>query len=83
MDDEEILALVETVDRADFNTIGVFAANAIIGHDIGHEELQDFPYGRGRATWNVAPVPLAGKKAWTGLGGKHATRQVVCHVSAL
>ena len=57
MDDEEILAFIEAVDGADFHAIGVFALDAIVGHDIGHEELQDFPCGRGRATWNVAPVP--------------------------
>jgi hypothetical protein len=36
MNDQHVLALVETVDRADFNAIHVFAANAIVGHHIGH-----------------------------------------------
>jgi hypothetical protein len=42
MDDEKILTLVEAVDWADFDAIGVFAAYAIVGHDIGHDALQDF-----------------------------------------
>ncbi|EGE58766.1 hypothetical protein RHECNPAF_280065 [Rhizobium etli CNPAF512] len=72
MDDEEILAFIEAVDGADFHAIGVFALDAIVGHDIGHEELQDFPCGWDRATWNVAPIPVP-DEAWTGLGGKHAS----------
>ena len=43
--DEEVLAFIETVDGANFDTIGIFAADAIVGHDIGHEELQDFHAG--------------------------------------
>ena len=41
MDDEEVFAFLEAVDRADFHTIGIFAADAIVGHDICHEALQE------------------------------------------
>jgi hypothetical protein len=40
MDDEEVLAFIEAIDRAYFDAIGVFAANAIVSHDIGHAALQ-------------------------------------------
>jgi hypothetical protein len=36
MDDEHILALVKTIDRADFHAVGVFAGNAVVDHHIGH-----------------------------------------------
>jgi hypothetical protein len=42
MNDEKVLAFIKAIDRADFNAVGIFAANAIVGHDVGHEELQDF-----------------------------------------
>ena len=40
MDDEEVLAFIEAIDRANFDAVGVFAANAIVSHDIGHAALQ-------------------------------------------
>ena len=43
MDDEHILALVETIDGADLDAIGVFALYALIVDDVGHSALgQDF-----------------------------------------
>lgn len=36
MDDEHVLALIETVDGADLDTIGVFALNALFIDDVGH-----------------------------------------------
>ena len=45
IDSEEIFTLVKAVDRADFNAIGVFAADAIVGHDICHDELQNMQAG--------------------------------------
>jgi hypothetical protein len=40
MNDQKILALIKAVDGADFNAIGILAANTIISHDIRHEALQ-------------------------------------------
>jgi hypothetical protein len=36
MDDEHVLALIETIDRAHLHAIHVFAADAGIDNDIGH-----------------------------------------------
>ena len=36
MDDEHILALIKTIDRADFDAIGVFAADAVLDDDERH-----------------------------------------------
>jgi hypothetical protein len=36
MNDQHVLALVETIHGADFNAVHVFAFNAIIVDDIGH-----------------------------------------------
>src|SRR5687767_7360298 len=36
MDDEHVLALVEAIDRANFDAIGVFALNAFLVDDVGH-----------------------------------------------
>src|SRR5690606_11109544 len=36
IDDEHVFAFVETIDRADLDAVRIFAANAIIGHDIRH-----------------------------------------------
>jgi hypothetical protein len=36
MDDEHVVALVEAVDRANFDTIGVFALDANFSDDVGH-----------------------------------------------
>src|SRR3546814_17586093 len=36
VDDQHILALVETVHGANLDAIHIFAADAVIGHDIGH-----------------------------------------------
>src|SRR6056297_675627 len=36
VDHQHVLALVETVHRADFHTVGVLAGDAIVGDDIGH-----------------------------------------------
>ena len=38
VDDEEVLAFVEAVDRADLHTVHVFALDAGIDDDIGHEK---------------------------------------------
>src|SRR5262249_44886908 len=46
MDDEHILALIETVDRTDLYAIHVFAFYAIVGHDIGHRRLRCIPFWR-------------------------------------
>jgi hypothetical protein len=37
MNDEHVLAFVETIDRADLDAIHVFALDAIFGDDVGHE----------------------------------------------
>jgi hypothetical protein len=36
MDDEHFLAFLKTIDRADLDTIGVLALNALIVDDVGH-----------------------------------------------
>jgi hypothetical protein len=36
VDDQHVLAFVETIDRADFNTVHVLALDAVLGDDIGH-----------------------------------------------
>jgi hypothetical protein len=36
MDDEHIVALIEAVDRANFDAIGVFALDANFSDDVGH-----------------------------------------------
>jgi len=41
MDDEEVFALIEAIDGADLDTVGIFAANAVVSDDIGHAALQD------------------------------------------
>jgi hypothetical protein len=36
MNDEHVLAFVEAVDRADLDTVGVFALYALLVDDVGH-----------------------------------------------
>ena len=36
VNDQEVRAFVEAVDRADFHTVGVFALDAVVGDDEGH-----------------------------------------------
>ncbi|MNY08668.1 hypothetical protein D3C86_1415340 [compost metagenome] len=36
MNDEHVLAFVETLDRTDFHAVHVFAGDAVFGDDIGH-----------------------------------------------
>jgi hypothetical protein len=38
MDDEHVLALVETIDRAHLDTVHIFALDAIFRDDVGHEQ---------------------------------------------
>jgi hypothetical protein len=40
MDDEHIIAFIEAVDRTNFNTIGVFALDAIFINDVGHASFR-------------------------------------------
>jgi hypothetical protein len=37
VDDEHVLALIETIHRADFDAVHVFALDAIFSDDVGHE----------------------------------------------
>ena len=39
MDDEHVLAFIETVDRADFDAVHVFALDAVLGDDVGHRSV--------------------------------------------
>jgi hypothetical protein len=39
MDDEHILTLVETIDGADLDAVGVFALDALVVDDVGHSAL--------------------------------------------
>jgi hypothetical protein len=43
MNDEHVLAFVETVDRTDLDAVHVFAFDAIVGHDIGHRSAPGRP----------------------------------------
>jgi glycine cleavage system protein P-like pyridoxal-binding family len=40
MDHQHVLALVEAVDGADLNAIGVFAFDAGFGDDVSHPQLR-------------------------------------------
>jgi hypothetical protein len=42
MDDQHVLALVEAVDRTDFNAVHELALDAGVGDDIGHEACPQF-----------------------------------------
>lgn len=55
MDDEHILAFIETVDRADFDAVHVFALNAIVGHQIGHILLRIPHCECGHCVWSKLP----------------------------
>jgi hypothetical protein len=37
MNDQHVLAFVETVHGADFHAVGILAGDAIVGDDIGHQ----------------------------------------------
>jgi hypothetical protein len=37
MDDEHVFAFVKAIDRTDLDTVHVFALDAIVDDDIGHE----------------------------------------------
>jgi len=39
MNDEHVLALIETIDRANFHTVHEFAFDAVVGDEIGHESM--------------------------------------------
>src|SRR5690606_31346822 len=41
MNDEEILPLIEAIDWADFDAVGVFAANTVVSDDVRHAALQN------------------------------------------
>ena len=41
MDDEHVLALVEAVDGADLNAIGILAFDAGFSDDVSHPKLRD------------------------------------------
>ena len=40
--DDELLALVDAVHRADLDAIGVFAGDAAVDHDVGHGQILQF-----------------------------------------
>ena len=57
VDDEHVLAFIETVDRADLDAVHIFAPNAIVGHQIGHILLR-IPQGEcGQCVWSGLPGP--------------------------
>jgi hypothetical protein len=41
MDHQHVVALVETVHRADFNAIGILAFNAGFSDDVSHPRLRN------------------------------------------
>jgi hypothetical protein len=42
MDDQHVLAFIEAVHRTDFDAIGIFAGDAVVGDDIGHANLERY-----------------------------------------
>src|SRR5690606_37676552 len=58
MDDEEVLALIEAVDRADLDAVHVFAAHACVGDDVGHWPKFRLSAEMTRAAANVKRTPL-------------------------
>ena len=60
VNDEHVLAFIETVDRTDLDAVHVFAFYAIVGHDIGHRRLRDVPVFVG-FLGEVTPLPVACK----------------------
>ncbi len=53
VDDEEVRAFVEAVDRTDFDAIGVFAEDTLVGDDKGHGVL----LGRGSLSGRALTGP--------------------------
>src|SRR5215467_15677696 len=45
MDDEHVLAFIETIDRTHLDTVQVLAFNAVFADDIGHEGTLRRPIG--------------------------------------
>src|SRR5690606_14360284 len=43
VDDEHVLAFVETIHRTDLHAVHVFAFDAIVGDDVGHRLLREDP----------------------------------------
>jgi hypothetical protein len=43
VDDEHVLAFVETVDRTDLDTVHILALDAVVGDDVGHRRLRESP----------------------------------------
>src|SRR4029077_15902207 len=56
MDNQHVVALVETIDRANFDAIHVFALDAIIRDYVGHD---DFAVGAGFRRKNNASFRLS------------------------
>src|SRR5689334_3866058 len=42
IDDQEVGAFAEAIDRADIDTVGILAANAAFGHHVGHRAFDPF-----------------------------------------
>src|SRR5476649_2512146 len=57
IDDQHVVALVEAIHGADFNTVHVLALDASFGHDVGHQTLLK------RARVNATPSPAQGSLA--------------------
>jgi hypothetical protein len=53
MNDEHVLAFIETVDRTDFDAVGVLAADAVVVDDVGHAGGSFMPAER-RLTLEIA-----------------------------
>ncbi|VTZ62395.1 hypothetical protein EMEDMD4_380056 [Sinorhizobium medicae] len=76
MDDEEVLPLIKTIHRADFDAVRVLTANAVIGHDIRHEVLQPMLTFDGRRQSTVT----LDRPRMLGMSGAHSCRSSPeCH----
>jgi len=47
VNDQHVLAFVETIHRADFDAVHIFALNAVLGDDIGHSDYSSRVCGTG------------------------------------
>ena len=84
MDDEHIRALVETIDRAHFNTIGVFALNAALCDDECHVWVPEIREGLFYPVIRVAQAVADGEKrdlidhSVSSLACKSLTKSKIC-----
>jgi hypothetical protein len=62
VDDEHVLAFIETVDRTDFDAVHVFAFDAVVGDEIGHRRavLLNFSRAMRERRWRGVAASASG-----------------------